>query len=291
VYLAGRLQKAQVVSLCRVLGLSRSGYYAARARAQQRPRPCPVAARLQAAFTASGRTYGSRRLRVALRTQGVMVGRHRVRTLMRRQGLRPVWKRAFVVTTDSAHTLPVAPNLLDRQFQPAACNRAWAGDITYIPTGSGWLYLAVVLDLFSRKVIGWAMASRMPSELACAALRMAIGQRQPPPGLIVHTDQGSQYASAAHRNLLERHQLQASMSRRGNCWDNAVAERFFLNLKTERVWQRDYANHGEAIRDIADYIVGFYNTVRIHSTLGYLPPTAYERTMAAKQPIDVSEKT
>jgi putative transposase len=284
-------EKAKVVSVCRVLGVSRSGYYAARARAQQRPRPCPAAARLQAAFTASGRSYGSRRLQVALRTQGVTVGRHRVRTLMRQQGLRPVWKRAFVVTTDSAHTLPVAPNILDRQFQPAACNRAWAGDITYIPTRSGWLYLAVVLDLFSRKVVGWAMASRMQSDLVCSALRMAIGQRQPPAGLIVHTDQGSQYASAAHRSLLERHRLQASMSRRGNCWDNAVAERFFLNLKTERVWQRDYANHGEATRDIADYIVGFYNTVRIHSTLGYLPPTAYERTMAAKQPIDVSEKT
>jgi putative transposase len=207
-------EKAKVVSVCRVLGVSRSGYYAARARAQQRPRPCPAAARLQAAFTASGRSYGSRRLQVALRTQGVTVGRHRVRTLMRQQGLRPVWKRAFVVTTDSAHTLPVAPNILDRQFQPAACNRAWAGDITYIPTRSGWLYLAVVLDLFSRKVVGYAMASRMQSDLVCSALRMAISQRQPPAGLIVHTDQGSQYASAAHRALLEGHRLRASMSRR-----------------------------------------------------------------------------
>jgi len=155
----------------------------------------------------------------------------------------------------------------------------------------GWLYLAVVLDLVSRKVVGGAMASRIQSDLVCSALGMVIRQRQPPADLIVHTDQGSQYASAAHRGLLEGHRLRASMSRRGNCWDNAVAERFFLKLKMERVWKRDYANHGEAARDIADYIVGFYNTVRIHSTLGGLPPNAYEQTMAAKQPIDVSEKT
>ncbi len=157
-------------------------------------------------------------------------------------------------------------------------------------TRGGWLYLAVVLDLFSRKVVGYAMARRMQSDLVCSALRRAISQRQPPAGLIIHPDQGSQCAIAAHRGLLDGHRLRASMNRRGNCWDNAVPEHFFLTVNMERVWQRDYANHGKATRDNADCIVGFYNTVRIQLTLGDLPPTACEQTMAAKQPIDVSEK-
>lgn len=288
-----QLQKkaAGVTALCRAFGVSRSGYYAARRRASTPAKVCAVSVRLQAAFAACGRSYGSRRLRAALQAQGVAVGRHRVRTLMRRHGLRPVWKRKFIHTTDSRHALPTADNVLDRQFAPAAANLAWVSDITYIRTRSGWLYLAAVMDLFSRKIVGWAMAPTMPAELVCSALQMAIAQRQPAAGLVIHSDRGSQYASEAHRALLTRHGLQASMSRKGNCWDNAVMERFFLNLKMERVWQRDYANHAEAIRDVTDYIVGFYNNVRLHSTLGYLPPTTYEREMAAKQPIAVSEIT
>jgi transposase InsO family protein len=181
--------------------------------------------------------------------------------------------------------------VLDRQFTPAKANPTWVSDITYIRTGSGWLYLAAVLDLYSRKVIGWAMAPSMPAELVCTALQMAICQRRPPPGLIVHSDRGSQYASQEYRDLLSRHGLIGSMSRQGNCWDNAVMERFFLNLKMERIWRRDYANHPEAIHDVTDYIVGFYNRQRLHSTLGYRPPNGYEREMVAKQPISVSEKT
>jgi putative transposase len=150
-------------------------------------------------------------------------------------------------------------------------------DITYIRTRSGWLYLAAVLDLYSRKVIGWAMAPTMPAELVCTALQMAIAQRQPSAGLIVHSDRGSQYASAAYQALLAQHGLCCSMSRKGNCWDNAVMERFFLNLKMERVWRNDYANHAEAMRDVTDYIVAFYNAVRLHSTLGNLAPAAFER--------------
>jgi putative transposase len=285
-------QKAKAVaSLCRLLEVSRSGYYAARRRASRPARVCPVTTHLQAAFAASGRSYGSRRLQVALHNKGVHVGRYRIRTLMRINGIRPVWKRKFIHTTDSHHTLPIADNVLDRQFEPAAANRSWVADITYIRTRSGWLYLAAVMDLFSRKIVGWAMAPSMPVELVCAALQMAITQRNPPAGLIVHSDRGSQYASDAHCALLRRHGLLASMSRKGNCWDNAVMERFFLNLKMERVWQRDYANHAEAIRDVADYIVGFYNNIRLHSTLGYLPPNGYELKSAAKQPIDVSEIT
>lgn len=161
----------------------------------------------------------------------------------------------------------------------------------YIRTLSGWLYLAVVLDLYSRKVVGWAMAPNMPAELVCTALQIALAQRRPLPGLIVHSDRGSQYASHEYQELLARHGLKGSMSRKGNCWDNAVMERFFLNLKMERVWCRQYANHAEAIRDVTDYIVNFYNSRRLHSSLGYLPPNGYEMKMAAQQPILVSEKS
>jgi transposase InsO family protein len=210
---------------------------------------------------------------------------------MRQAGLKPVWKRKFVHTTDSRHELAVAPNVLARQFNPVAPNMAYVSDITYIRTGAGWLYLAIVLDLFSRKVVGWAMAPSMPAALVCDALRMAIQQRRPPPGLIVHSDRGSQYASDQYQALLAEHGFVCSMSRKGNCWDNAVAERFFLNLKMERVWQRNYANHTEAKCDVANYIVEFYNNQRLHSILGNLPPSVYERTMAAKKPIVVSEIT
>ncbi len=287
------LQKeaGSVANLCRVLKVSRSGYYAALARKRVAPQVCPVGVRLQAAFARSGRCYGSRRLRAVLREEGIELGRYRVRSLMRAHGLRTTWKRKFIHTTDSRHDLATSDNILDRQFQPAGPNLAWVADITYLRTRSGWLYLAAVMDLYSRKIVGWAMAPTMPAQLVCSALQMAITQRCPAPGLIVHSDRGSQYASDDHRTLLERHRLRASMSRKGNCWDNAVMERFFLNLKMERVWQRDYANHAEATRDVTDYIVGFYNNVRLHSKLGYLPPTDYERKMAAKQPIDVSEKT
>lgn len=285
-------QKAQTLaSLCRLLHVSRSGYYAARRRASRPAKACPVTTHLQAAFAASGRTYGSRRLRVALHNRGFHIGRCRIRTLMRINAMRPVWKRKFIHTTDSNHALPIADNVLDRKFGPSAANVSWVADITYIRTRSGWLYLAAVMDLYSRKIIGWAMAPNMPAELVCSALQMAIAQRNPPPGLIMHSDRGCQYASDAYRALLARHGLRASMSGKGNCWDNAVMERFFLNLKMERVWQRNYANHAEAVRDVVDYIVGFYNNVRLHSTLGYLPPNAFELKSAAKSPIDVSEKT
>jgi transposase InsO family protein len=288
-----RLQQkvAPVALLCRLLEVSRAGYYAARGHAREPARVCAVTTHLQAAFAASGRSYGSRRLHMELNDRGIHVGRYRIRALMKINGMRPVWKRRFIHTTDSRHTLPIADNVLDRQFVPTAANVSWVSDITYIHTRSGWLYLAAVMDLFSRKIVGWAMAPSMPAELVCAALQMAISQRNPAPGLIVHSDRGSQYASDAHRALLARHGLRASMSRKGNCWDNAVMERFFLNLKMERVWQRDYANHADARRDVADYIVAFYNSVRLHSTLGYLPPNAYEFKSAAKQPIDVSEIT
>ena len=277
--------------LCRVLGVSRSGYYGARQRAKLAPKVCLFSAQLKAEFAASGRVYGSCRLGAVLRTQGLRIGRHRVRRLMRENRLRALWRRKFVHTTDSGQALPVSAIVLTRRFNPSGPNQAWVSDITYIRTRSGWLYLAMVLDLYARKVVGWAMAPSMHAELVCAALQLAIAQRQPAPGLIVHSDRGGQYASALHQALPVRHDLVGSMSRKGNCWDNAVMERFFLSLKTERVWQRDFANHAEAMTDIANYIVGFYNSVRLHSKLGNLPPNAFEQQSATTQPIFVSEKT
>ena len=274
--------------VCRLLGVSRSGFYEASKRAEAPASICPVTVQLKASFAASGGSYGSRPLRKALHAKGMEIGIYKIRRMIRANGLRSTWKRKFVHTTDSKHDLPVAENVLNRQFEPEAVNTAWVADITYIRTRSGWLYLAVVLDLFSRKIVGWSMAPNMPAELVCSAMQLAVVQRQPPPGLIAHSDRGSQYASASYRALLARNDMQQSMSRKGNCWDNSVMERFFLSLKMERVWRRDYANHAEAIRDITEYIVGFYNNERLHSKLGYLPPTVYERAMASKPPIEVS---
>ena len=218
--------------------------------------------------------------------RGQPMGRHRVRTLMRLNGLRPVWRRKFVHTTDNKHCLAVSPNVLNRQFEQALPNQVWVADITYIRTKSGWLYLAAVLDLHSRKIVGWAMANAMPAALVCAALQMAIIQRNPASGLIVHSGRGTQYASSEHQALLAKHGLVGSMSRKGNCWLNdelgAVMERFFLNLKMERVWLEDYANHAEATNDIADYIVGFNNSIRLHSKLGNLSTNAFERESTIK---------
>jgi len=285
-------QKAVPVNqMCRLLSISRSGYYTARKREQVQPAVCEASVHLKAVFAASGGAYGSRRLRTAVASRGIVIGIYRLRRLMRKHGLRSVWKRKFVHTTDSKHALPISPNVLNRQFNPTRPNQVWVADITYIRTRSGWLYLAVVLDLFARKVVGWAMAPDMQATLVCRALQLAIAQRQPAAGLIVHSDRGSQYASAAHQALLSKHGLVGSMSRKGNCWDNAVMERFFLNLKMERVWQKDYANHAEAMNDIADYIVSFYNSQRLHSKLGNLPPNAFEQKSAIKQPICLCEKT
>lgn len=269
-----------VIRICRVLRISRSGFYEARQRSFKPKAVCAVAAQVKATFITHEHCYGSRRVMKALRSDGVSIGRHKVRRLMKQQDLRPIWKRKFVHTTDSNHNFPVAENLLNRQFNPEQINQSWVADITYIRTRSGWLYLAAVMDLYSRKIVGWAMAPHMRAELVCSAMQLAITQRQPEPGLIAHSDRGSQYAGVTYQALLTRHGMRCSMSRKGNCWDNAVMERFFLNLKMERVWRKDYANHDEAIKDVTDYIVRFYNERRMHSSLGYLPPNQYERQTA-----------
>lgn len=221
----------------------------------------------------------------------ISVGRFKVGRLVRQAGLRPVWKRKFVHTTDSRHDLPIAPDIQARQFNPEAPNKAHVSDITYIRSGAGWLDLAVVIDLFSRKVVGWAMAPGISAKLVCDALHMALQQRRPAAGWVVHSDHGAQYANAQDQALSASNAFICSMSRTGNCWDNAVAERFFLNFEMEGVWQRDYANQAETRADIANYLVGFYNCEGLHSVLGNLPPYVYERTMAETKPIGVYEIT
>lgn len=261
---------------CQLVGLNPSRYYAIKKQLASPPKVDALQPALKAAFAESGQTYGSRRLVQVIRKQGFVIGRYRVRRMMKAAMLIPVWNRRFVRTTNSRHAGRIAPNLLQQDFNIKAPNRIWVADITYIRTQSGWLYLAAVLDLYSRKIVGRAIASHMRASLVCQALKMALITRQPEAGLTVHTDRGSQYASDEYLALLAAYQVTVSMSGCGNCYDNAVIERFFLNLKMERVWQTRYANHQEANKDISHYIVSFYNHCRLHSTLGYLSPNQFE---------------
>jgi len=218
--------KASTHRLCQVFGISRSWLHE-RSKRIETPPACPLREAVQTVFNRSGKTYGSRRIHAELRAQGLSVGRYKIRQLMRTLALTARWRRPFIHTTDSQHGLPLADNLLDRRFQWTAPNQAWVSDITYVRTECGWLYLAAVMDLHSRKIIGWATSDSMPASLVCEALQMAIDLRKPNKGLIVHSDRGSQYASHLHRDLLKKHGFIQSMSRKGNCWDNAVMERFF----------------------------------------------------------------
>ncbi len=233
-------------------------------------------AEVKAIFESSKGTYGSRRMAKALRALGYRVGRYRARSLMRQLGLRVVPSKRFKVTTNSKHNYPVAPNLLDRQFEVAAPDRVWGTDITYLWTREGWLYLAVVIDLFSRKVVGWSLDKRMTTTLVIDALTMAVWRRRPCEGLLHHSDRGSQYASHAYQAELEKYGMVCSMSGKGDCWDNAVVERFFRSLKTERTNPCIYTTRQAAKHDVIDYIEMFYNSQRLHSYLGYQSPNDYE---------------
>lgn len=263
--------------LCQVLRVSRSGYYAFLTGRPTAPDHAMVA-QVRRLHAASRRTYGQRRLCQALRAEGVRVGRWRTRTLMRHAEVRVKRKRPGVPrTTNSRHGEPVAPNRLARQFTVTAPNRVWGSDIIYLPTQDGWLYLAVVVDLFSRKIVGWAMASTMETSLIATALTMAVGRRHPPPGLLHHSDRGSQYASEAYQALLQRYQMVGSMSRRGNCWDNAVVERVFRSVKHEGLDDTATAQPAATVKTtVIDYMEMFYHSHRLHSTLGYLSPNAFE---------------
>ena len=268
--------------MCQVLEVSRSGYYAWR---QRGPSPRQVVddgllVHVRVAFSESRETYGSPRIHRELRAKGVCVGRHRVARLMRADGIRVCLKTRFVATTDSNHDFGVAKNLLEREFAVDAPNCVWAGDITYIPTREGWLYLAAILDLYSRAVVGWAATDHLRAELALEALQMAFQRRRPPAGLLHHSDRGVQYACDAYREILAVEGCVASMSRRANCWDNAPVESFFGTLKRELVHRAEFATREDAKKALFDYIEVFYNRKRRHSTLGYLSPAEYEREAA-----------
>ncbi len=268
---------------CAVLEVSASGYHAWRRRAESaraRGNRALVDA-IRRIHADSRRSYGSPRVHATLQAEGSRVGRNRVARLMRRHGIRARCRRRFRTTTDSNHAFPLAPNLLARQFTAAAPNQVWLADITYVPTEEGWLYLAVVLDLFARKVVGWAMASTMPQELTLAALRMAINNRRPDPGLLHHADRGSQYAAHDYRRLLDEHGMICSMSRKGDCWDNAPMESFFGSLKTELEDDRPFPTRQAARTALFGFIEGFYNRQRLHSAIGYVTPNRKEQLAAA----------
>ena len=266
--------------MCRVLAVSRSGYYAwrnrpvsARKMADER-----LLAQIEALFEESRKTYGMPTIYRLLKKAGVRCSRKRVVGLMREQQLVPKTVRRFrVVTTDSNHDQPVAPNRLNQDFSADGPDQKWVADITYIPTAEGWLYLAIVLDLYSRRIVGWAMSDSLHRQIVIEALQMALVNPQPAPGLIHHSDRGSQYASTDYQALLTKAEMVGSMSRTGNCYDNSPAESFFGTFKTELVFHRQYETHAQARLDIFEYIEVFYNRIRRHSALDDLNPVAFEQ--------------
>ena len=265
--------------LCQTLEVSTAGYYAwqgrpASARAQRRD---TLLGEIRAVHAAVKARYGSPRMHAALVARGHGCCVNTVAQLMRQAGIAAKTARKYRCTTDSNHDRPVADNLLGRQFDPAGPNEAWVADITYIPTGEGWLYLAVVEDLYARRVVGWSMAARLESRLVVDALELAVQRRLPGEGLLAHSDRGSQYASEHYQRLLARHGITCSMSRRADCWDNAPMESFFASLKKELIHGSDFATRAAARAAVVEYIEVFYNNQRLHSSLGYVSPAEYER--------------
>lgn len=270
--------------MCCLLEVPRNGFYAYQKRCGcQNKQDLTLLKHVKEIAESSHYSYGSRRIRTGLHALGHTLGRHRTKTLMREAGVQARYRKKYKVTTNSEHTQPIFKNLLNRQFRVAQPNRVYVSDITYIWTQEGWLYLAMVMDVFSRRIVGWSMSARMKASLACDALKMTLWQRRPTPGVIVHSDRGVQYASKTYRALLELYGCRGSMSRKGNCWDNAVAESFFGRLKQERVQWRHYQTRHEAQQDILNYITMFYNSRRLHSTLGYKSPNQFE----AEQLVDM----
>jgi len=269
--------------MCDALSVSPSGYYAWRSRPES---PRKIANRellvdIRRVYRQHRERYGAPRIHAELRAEGHTLSRKRVARVMRQHGIRARAPRRYrVCTTDSKHSLPVAENLLDQNFVAERPDQVWLADITYIPTGEGWLYLAVILDLFTRKVVGWAMRDHMRAELTIAALTMAIQRRRPRAGLVHHSDRGSQYAAGDYRDILRTAAIVQSMSRKGNCWDNAPMESFFGTLKTELVHQREYPDRDAARRDLFAYVEAYYNRRRLHSAIGYITPEQAEAKSA-----------
>jgi putative transposase len=267
--------------MCQILHVSRSGYHSWKAREEVRwkkeAEELKLVRLIEDIHRASRKTYGSPRILAELRGMGVPCDKSRVEKLMKKHGIRSKTKRKFKKTTDSKHNLPVVPNLLNRDFSPIKANRVWASDITYIATREGWLFLAVVIDLYSRQVVGWSMNERMTKELVLSALRMAYFKRKSERGLIFHSDRGSQYCSKEFRAALKAYQMIQSQSRKGDCWDNSVVESFFHSLKTEFIFDEDFKTRNEAIAKIFEWMEVFYNRQRRHSTLGQQSPVEFER--------------
>ena len=270
--------------LCRTLKVSTSGFYAwcRRGLSHRAKADAALKVEIRAAHAASGKTYGSPRIHEDLKAADQHVGRKRVARLMREEGIEGQRKRRFRVTTDSRHSHPVAENKLNRDFTVSAPNKVWVCDITYIWTREGWMYLAAILDLFSRRVVGWSMEPYIDRTLALDALGMALRTRQLEPDLLHHSDRGIQYASGDYQKLLDKHGIDCSMSRKGDCWDNAVAESFFSTLKAELVHRTDYVTRSQARASVFDYIETFYNPRRRHSALGYVSPVDHETAAARK---------
>ena len=277
-FIAAEKTNHSIIALCRVHGVSTSGYYqwVGREPSLRARRDAVLSVHVRSVHADSRGTYGAPRVAAQLRRDGFRVGTQRIARLMREQGLRGSRRRKHKNTTLSDHGLPVAPNHLLRQFDVSERDRVWVGDITYVKTWQGFLYVAVLIDLFSRRVVGWAAEEHMRTELTLDALRMATDRRNPPPLLIHHTDQGSQYAANDYLGELKRHQAIPSMSERGDCWDNAVAESFFGTLKSELIYRHVWPTRKAAKTAIAEFIERFYNTQRLHSTLGYVSPAEFE---------------
>jgi len=279
-FIEGHKDRWPVRLMCETLEVSPAGYYAwlVRPPAFQQQRREALLVLIQGVHAEAKQRYGSPRVHAALAARGEACSVNTVAKLMRDNGIRAKSARKFRCTTDSNHPLPVASNVLDRQFDPERPNESWVADITYIPTREGWLYLAVVEDLYSRRVVGWSMAATMESRLVVDALEMAVQRRLPGEGLVAHSDRGSQYASDHYQRLLGKHGIECSMSGVGQCWDNAPAESFFASLKKELVHHEDYQTREEARASIFEYIEVFYNNQRLHSSLGYVTPAAYEQS-------------
>jgi putative transposase len=278
VFIAAEKALYPIRLLCEVLDVTRSGYYAwiDRPASSKKMADAQLLLEIKAALVRGRGAYGSPRVHRDLRAHGIRVSKKRIERLMRENGLEARQKRRFVHTTDSRHEHPIAPNVLDRNFDVQEADKVWVGDVTYIPTAQGWLYLAVLLDLFSRRVVGWATSATNDRDLALSALHKALHARRPRPGLVHHTDRGSPYASDDYRRVLVAHAITASMSRTGDCYDNAVAESFFATLKAEHVDHEDFATRDIGTASIADYIEQFYNCARRHSHVGYVSPIEFE---------------
>ena len=268
-----------VAEMCRVFKVSRSGYYQwlKRGPSRREVENRKLDAEIKEIYDHKKGRYGSPKITQELKDRGWKVGKNRVAKRMREMGLRSVIRRKYRVTTDSKHHFPVAPNLLERNFTADGPDKVWVSDITYLATNTGWLYLTVIIDLFSRMVVGWALSSSLSHEMVVVALKRAIRRRGPTNGLVFHSDRGVQYACTGFRDELEGHGFVQSMSRRGDCWDNAVAESFFAIMKTELVYHERYEGHQDTLHSIFEYIEVFYNRQRRHSTLEYLCPAEYEK--------------